>query len=343
MDPGYLLPFNELGRLVFTLTFLAEGAPSMHTWSWEVESGQVRGTLDGRRVRFQLGAARGEAAEAAEEAFLTDTFWLDPAIHLTWAVAGGMEPTTRRGDDGTQVVVLHYPSGGYAPGHVHELTLDARGQVEGWSWRPTGGTPSLEVRFEDRTRVGPLRVARRRTAKGEGPREVRAGSLQWYPRVGALAASDDRAPIAVVRPDGCRVGGVDVGWSPGKAALRVLPTTTTAGRPLIRASTPDAHLTIHGDPTTLQVSDASWLASTGFLGCDWAAVDTKALDAALTTMDPADREVAVLALWSWATAAGVLPSRGRDAVLPDAVRCASAGDCTRLLQLLRRATAGPLP
>jgi hypothetical protein len=342
VDPAGTDHLEEVERLSFSLVFLGAGGREEHAWAWRPATGEVAGSAAGGGHTFVLGAARTEEDRWWEERFLADTFWLSPALHVTWAAGGGAAleddgPDARYG--GARRVTLRYPpdAGGYSPGDAHELWVDGDGELVAWSWRPHAGAPALTATFEASVQVGPLRIATLRRVEGADLREVRVGGLSWTPAGTAISAGVDAAPVVVAGPGGCRLGAARVGRrAPG--VERPLPGASGPYDEALTVTGPDGVAAHRWSSHTLGQADP-WMAQSGLFGCDFGALDAPAVERELDALDGTDRGVAVAVLWAWGWGSGVFDRR-LDPLAPvlrrAASSCARTGSCDAIYGALGR-------
>lgn len=169
--------FDQVETLRFTFNVERDGKlAARRRWLWRPRTGEVTlETLAGgdggsgpvtwsRRVPRERWS---QAARDADRAFVNDTFWLLPALHLSWAGddvaledAGRAPAPGARGEARRLVVRYAKDGGGYTPGDVYELFVDGLGRIVAWHFRRGGAEePTLTTTFEGHERFGPLRIA----------------------------------------------------------------------------------------------------------------------------------------------------------------------------------------
>jgi len=166
---------NAVERLSFTFIVERGGERvAERSWTWRPRAGEVDHVGQDKVTSYIRPSAKpgaeGELDERVRELdakFINDSFWLMPAVHLSWA-----GPEVEMTDHGRAEVawldgaVLHrvtvqYPDqGGYTPGDAYDLFIDDDGALRGWHYRRGGAErPTLSTTFEDYQRVGPFRIA----------------------------------------------------------------------------------------------------------------------------------------------------------------------------------------
>jgi hypothetical protein len=106
-------------------------------------------------------------ARDADKAFINDSFWLSPPLHLSWAgddvkvTDAGTAPLPVGEGTGRKVTVS-YPAtgGGYTPGDAYDLFLNDKGLIVAWNYRKGGAPePTMSTSFADHQQFGPLTIA----------------------------------------------------------------------------------------------------------------------------------------------------------------------------------------
>ncbi len=164
--------FAEVTELRFTFHVERPNGPGVkRAFVWKPRTGDVEMTgPDGKVVAWNRHAkpdAWTEAAREADRAFINDTFWLSPPLHLSWAVPdvqvtdGGPAPLPV-GEGTARKITVAYPAsgGGYTPGDAYDLFVDEKGLIVAWHYRKGGApAPTLTTSFADHQRFGPLTIA----------------------------------------------------------------------------------------------------------------------------------------------------------------------------------------
>jgi hypothetical protein len=163
--------FAEVTELRFTFNVERPSGPGVkRSFVWKPRTGDVEmAGPDGKVVAWNRHAkpeSWTEAAREADKAFINDTFWLSPPLHLSWADekvrVEDRGPAPRPVGEGAarQVTVTFPGAGGYTPGDAYDLFVDGQGQIVGWHYRK-GGAPdaTLTTSFADHRQFGPLTIA----------------------------------------------------------------------------------------------------------------------------------------------------------------------------------------
>lgn len=174
--------FDQIDTIRFTFNVERGAERIKRAWRWDVADDRVtyRGPdADGRPTvaRYRRRKVEGLVAGPKQQfdpLFINDTFWLLPALHLSWSKAPriadhGQANLPIGGGTARHVAVTYSDKGGgYTPGDAYDLFLDEQHQIVQWMFRRSNRTQAtLTCTWDDYVELGPLRIAREhRTANG---------------------------------------------------------------------------------------------------------------------------------------------------------------------------------
>lgn len=170
---------DQVGTLHFTFNVARGGVTkASRAWTWRPADNAVtlRDPPSAPPVAFTFGAPKTDAERDADSAFVNDSFWLAPQLHLRWAgsdvtVADHGAVALPIGEGTARQVTVTYPKqgGGYTPGDAYDLFLDDSGRIVAWNYREGNApTPSMTTTFAGYVTAGPLTVATEHTTADGG-------------------------------------------------------------------------------------------------------------------------------------------------------------------------------
>lgn len=154
-------------ELTFTFNVERDGkVAASRAWKWEPQVQRVTRTI-GDQSHTYTRDEMTDADRAVDRQFINDTFWLSPALHLSWAgedvsVEDKGEVDLPIGEGKARMLTMTYPAeGGYTPGDAYDLYLNDKHQIVAWNYRARNNPkPSMTTTFEDYVQAGPLHIAR---------------------------------------------------------------------------------------------------------------------------------------------------------------------------------------
>lgn len=154
-------------ELKFTFNVARDGkVVASRAWKWEPAKQRVTRTIGDQSHTY----TRDKMADAdipVDRQFINDSFWLSPALHLSWAGEGVAvedkgEVDLPIGEGKAHLLTMTYPAkGGYTPGDAYDLYLGDNDLIVAWNYRAGNNSkPSMTTTFEDYISAGPLQIAR---------------------------------------------------------------------------------------------------------------------------------------------------------------------------------------
>lgn len=166
--------FDEVREIRFTFHVKksAEAPEVSRGWIWQPKENRVTLEQEGREplTFYRHGLAAGtEEERQADKMFINDQYWLLFPLRLAWdeGILMQSEPAVApgTGEDCDMVRVTYAPEGGYTPGDVYELFVDAGGKTLAWKYYPGGAAdPGRVTTWEDYQSFGPLQISLNRPA-----------------------------------------------------------------------------------------------------------------------------------------------------------------------------------
>jgi hypothetical protein len=158
---------GQIKSLSFTFNVDRDGKTvSSRGWQWEPATQRVTRTV-GEQTHSYTRDKMSDADRAVDGQFINDSFWLLPALHVSWAsddvkIQDKGQVDLPIGEGKANLVTVTYPaSGGYTPGDAYDLFLSEDDRVVAWHFRRgNADKPSMTNTFADYVRVGPLHIAR---------------------------------------------------------------------------------------------------------------------------------------------------------------------------------------
>lgn len=159
--------FARVEHLHFTFHVERDGKlATQRGWVWNPQTGVVTRVMNGNRVSYDRDEMSATDAEIDKQ-FINDSFWLLPPLHLSWAGDDVTLSETGKASlpigegEATKIIAAYAPGGGgYTPGDVYELYVDAEGLIRAWHFRRGGAEkPTLTTTFSDYESAGPLKIA----------------------------------------------------------------------------------------------------------------------------------------------------------------------------------------
>jgi len=170
--------WDDVTRLRFTWRHVPRGGDG-RSYDWDVPAGRVAVTTEEGEVTVPVagwpeGGAPDEARARAHQAFVNDSFWFLFPLHARWdegleTTDLGEVPVPGLEDLGPRrALELRYAAdeGGYTPGDVYVLYLDADDRPVAWAFHKAGADAPTLVTTCEVAEHGPLTVPVRFTAGG---------------------------------------------------------------------------------------------------------------------------------------------------------------------------------
>ena len=162
--------FHQIEIIRFTFNAQVGAKHVRRSWRWEPATGEVT-----HRADHQAAAAKfthpipientDNRQRALDAKFVNDRYWLLFPLHLIWDRVVDVEDHGQAlrpmGKTKARRIEVRYPpTGGYTPGDVYELFVDANGKIMEWIYRRGGDVrPTRMSTWEDHRRLGPLWVS----------------------------------------------------------------------------------------------------------------------------------------------------------------------------------------
>ncbi len=162
--------FDRIETIRFTFNAQVGSKHVRRSWLWKPTNGEVTHWPDrqaaAERFTHPIPAENTDGRERALDAkFVNDRYWLLFPLHLVWdqalEVADRGQSQRPIGEGQARRIEVRYPpAGGYTPGDVYELFVDANGQILEWVYRRGGDVrPTRMSTWEDHRQLGPLWVS----------------------------------------------------------------------------------------------------------------------------------------------------------------------------------------
>lgn len=177
-------PFGQVTRIQFTFNVKKRNTVIQRKWVWEPRTNRVTMTHnDSAGNEVTLSYLRDDVANnpnakpelvKADRAFINDSFWLLPPLHLSWqpprklSVADHGMVDYPLSDGRGRLITVQFPAadaggGGYTPGDRYDLYLGDDNLIHQWSYHKGGrDKPNLTVIFENYRQLGPLKLSLKR-------------------------------------------------------------------------------------------------------------------------------------------------------------------------------------
>jgi len=165
--------FSQIEAIRYHFNASLTTAELSRTWVWEPKTGRV--SYEGKDkagkpvkvtyVRSQLGGEAANVKDEIDPAFINDQYWLVFPFHLVWDNDAKVEDTGVHklllGKGSAERLVVTYPAaGGYQPGDIWELFIDADNRIREWVYHRAGSPkPTVITSWEDYKKAGPLLVS----------------------------------------------------------------------------------------------------------------------------------------------------------------------------------------
>jgi hypothetical protein len=159
--------FDQIEQVQYTFNVHKGDQHARRFWIWEPKHDKV--TFDGldykdpiTYYRKDLQTSPSTQLKSIDAWFINDNYWLLFPFHVAMDTRTRIEDLGRQklpmGEGEAACVVVTYPAeGGYTPGDVYELYLDANFRLMQWIYRRGGSeTPTRIATWEDHRRLGPM-------------------------------------------------------------------------------------------------------------------------------------------------------------------------------------------
>jgi len=174
--------FGDIERIRFTFHLGSKGIEFVQTFDWDPKTDEL--SFEGKDKtgkplkatyrRSELGSQSAVVKDEVDPAFQNAQYWLLLPLHLSWDTSAKVEDTGTHKlplgkGSATRVVVTYPPQGGYTPGDVWEVFVDAGGRVRQFIWRLGGSPkPTVVASWDDYKKAGPILLSlhRRGTLNG---------------------------------------------------------------------------------------------------------------------------------------------------------------------------------
>ncbi|MGE3854240.1 MAG: hypothetical protein AB7K09_21080 [Planctomycetota bacterium] len=157
--------FCDVARISFTFNVQKpDGSVTSRHWSWQ-PTGDVVTFGQGDAAKTWTRAGLTDEQRPDDQRFINDQYWLLFPLHLLWDNAtvtdDGQQPLPIGDGKATarRVTVTYPKEGGYTPGDIYELYVDAADRIVQWNHRHGGGADGRAMTWDDYHTLGPLELS----------------------------------------------------------------------------------------------------------------------------------------------------------------------------------------
>lgn len=188
--------FDRVGAIRYTFNAKLGDRGVSRSWIWHPGEDKVTkipgdGGASRTYLRARLHDAQGDELKAIDAQFINDRYWLVFPFQMVWDTGARIEDRGEgvapiSGKSFRHLVVKYPPMGGYTPGDIYEIFIDARYRMAEWIYRKGGSpNPTRVSTWEDHRRVGPLMIAMDHKGADDQFRV-------WFTDVGVKLKGNDR-------------------------------------------------------------------------------------------------------------------------------------------------------
>ena len=164
--------FHQVEELRYTFNVQLGEKQISRSWGWQPAADRVvfnGSSAQGGPLTYERRTLQAQPTADLKKVdawFVNDLYWLLFPFQIAWDATAEVKQESGRHKlpigpgEAEKVIVTYPPTGGYTPGDVYELYIDADYRILQWIYRKGGAPePTRISTWEDQLRFGPITIA----------------------------------------------------------------------------------------------------------------------------------------------------------------------------------------